>query len=53
MILAMDSSKFGHNSLVVQGSVEDYDIIITDSGISDSYRSDFDNEDIEFMIAQM
>ena len=52
-ILAMDSSKFGHNSLVVQGDIEDYDVIITDSNISPDYVSDFDNDDIHLMIAQL
>lgn len=52
-ILAMDSSKFGHNSLVVQGQVQDYDAIITDSNIPASYITDFNSNDINLMVAQL
>ena len=52
-ILAVDSSKFGHNSLVVQGRIQDYDIIITDSNLSPKYVRDFNNHDINLMIAQV
>lgn len=52
-VLAMDSSKFGHNSLVVEGQLQDYDIIITDSNISDEYVSDLRNNDINLLIAPL
>lgn len=52
-VLAMDSSKFGHNSLVVEGQLQDYDIIITDSNISSEHVTDLRNNDINFMIAQL
>lgn len=52
-VLAMDSSKFGHNSLVIQGQVQDYDFIITDSNIPAGYITDFKKKDIDLMIAQL
>lgn len=52
-VLAMDSSKFGHNSLVIQGQIGDYDTIITDSNVSDSYITDFRNKDINLKVAQI
>lgn len=52
-ILTVDSSKFGHNSLVVQGQIQDYDIIITDSNIPTHYITDFNNNDIALMIADV
>lgn len=52
-VLAIDSSKFDHNSLVVQGQIHDYDIIITDSNVSTHYITDFANNDINLMVAQV
>ncbi len=51
-VLTVDSSKFGHNSLVVQGQVHDYDIIITDSNIPQHYITDFASNDINLMVAE-
>ncbi len=50
-ILVMDSSKFGQNSLVVQGKVNDYDEIITDSNIAPQQLEEFKNHDIDLLIA--
>ena len=52
-ILTVDSSKFGHNSLVVQGQIKDYDIIITDSNISSHYIADFASNDVNLMVAEL
>lgn len=52
-ILTVDSSKFGHNSLVVQGKIQEYDIIITDSNVPQSYITDFCNNDINLMVANL
>lgn len=52
-ILAVDSSKFGNNSLVVQGEIQDYDTIITDSNIAPEYISELRSSDTNLMIAPL
>lgn len=52
-ILVMDSSKFGQNSLVVQGKVEDYDTIITDSNISKRDLDEFKSQNIDLLVAEI
>ena len=47
----MDSSKFGQNSLMVQGKVKDYDEIITDSNIDPRQLEEFKMHDIDLLVA--
>lgn len=51
LILVADSSKFGNNSLVIQGQLTDYDTIITDSNIDKTYLDEFAQNDVKLILA--
>ena len=50
-VVLMDSSKFGRRGFGKIGNIEDMDIIITDSGIPDSFRNKIEDAGVQVIIA--
>lgn len=50
-VVLVDSSKFGRHGFGKIGNIEDMDIIITDSGIPDSFRNKIEDAGVQVIIA--
>ena len=50
-IILADSSKFGRRGFGKIGNIEDFDIIITDSGISEQMKSQIEDMGVTIIIA--
>lgn len=50
-VILADSSKFGRRGFGKIGNIEDFDIIITDSGISDNMREKIEDLGVQILIA--
>ena len=51
IVLVTDSTKFGKISVTHYAGLDEVDTIITDSGISEEYRSIIEDREIELIIA--
>ena len=50
-VILADSSKFGRRGFGKIGNIEDFDIIITDSGIPDNIREKIEDLGVQILIA--
>lgn len=50
-VVLADSSKFGRRGFGKIGNVEDVDIIITDSGIPNSFKNKIEDAGVQVIIA--
>jgi len=53
VILLTDSSKFNRTSFVSYARLEDIDIIITDTGLENNLRRDYENIGIRIITAEI
>ena len=53
VIALCDSSKFNRYAYARAGSIDMLDVLVTDSGISDQFRSEINDLDVEVVVADM